>query len=825
MVQSCANIPHHYQRRESLEVPERFVLSGTGLQALVRGQLSHGVWKLDAKTFRQEHAKQKLLSHATLPKFYANLANTLSSFDNGESETIAWVQKYAPRCAEDVLQIGKEVGALKNWMQSLTIAAVASGAREEGSLQKQLETVKRIEKRRRRKKRKREAELDGFIVSSEGEAAEMHQLSGDEDTLEDEYGKSVIRAGDAVTHPKGKAGKNTNTILLSGPHGCGKSAAVYAVAKELGFDIFEINAGSRRSGKDVMDKVGDMTRNHLVHKLEQAKSDSDPSTDSAVPEAEDEQQSKLKSFFTVKPKQTNPQVEKQQMKSSKVAAGSAQIKPNQQKQSLILFEDVDVLFEEDRGFWETVLDLAIQSKRPIILTCKDEAVIPIQALSLHAILRFRPAPLSLATDYLLLIAATEGHALQREAVQDLYHANNHDLRSTLVDLNFWCQMGVGDQRGGLDWFLNRWPQGIDCDEHGHVLRMISKDTYRSGLSFFGSTAHNGTWDSENRVMHETWIEWQVDSSVISQQAFESSFVKASNDGTSAKDRFSSLKAYSRLADHLSSSDVYARVDLPQSRNVGSFERCGATSARNGFLAQDILDPTQPELLENKRHANYVIGYPLLQADILHDPEKLDTQIAIAAHLSTKRQLDDIYASKHVHRKLNHLLTGHILAPSASPLTRKDFSAALDAIADDPSYPLIPSSSASSSSSLLHAGTTLTPTSFDRAFSIVVHDLAPYVRAISAYDLALEERRRQYDDGACPGGTGSSKRTTRASRSAIEGGRRAETRRERWFHGSRAVDLERALRTGGKGWPRPAGGGSEQGDVHAMDAGADELAED
>jgi len=326
-------------------------------------------------------------------------------------------------------------------------------------------------------------------------------------------------------------------------------------------------------------------------------------------------------------------------------------------------------------------------------------------------------------------------------------------------------------------------------------------------------------------MHETWIEWQVDSSVISQQAFESSFVKASNDGTSAKDRFSSLKAYSRLADHLSSSDVYARVDLPQSRNVGSFERCGATSARNGFLAQDILDPTQPELLENKRHANYVIGYPLLQADILHDPEKLDTQIAIAAHLSTKRQLDDIYASKHVHRKLNHLLTGHILAPSASPLTRKDFSAALDAIADDPSYPLIPSSSASSSSSLLHAGTTLTPTSFDRAFSIVVHDLAPYVRAISAYDLALEERRRQYDDGACPGGTGSSKRTTRASRSAIEGGRRAETRRERWFHGSRAVDLERALRTGGKGWPRPAGGGSEQGDVHAMDAGADELAED
>lgn len=45
--------------------------------------------------------------------------------------------------------------------------------------------------------------------------------------------------------------------------------------------------------------------------------------------------------------------------------------------SLILFEDVDTIFDEDRGFIGAILQLAETSKRPIILTANCEFVIDV----------------------------------------------------------------------------------------------------------------------------------------------------------------------------------------------------------------------------------------------------------------------------------------------------------------------------------------------------------------------------------------------------------------------------------------------------------------
>lgn len=89
-------------------------------------------------------------------------------------------------------------------------------------------------------------------------------------------------------------------------------------------------------------------------------------------------------------------------------------------------------------------------------------------------------------------------------------------------------------------------------------------------------------------------------------------------------------------------------------------------------------------------------------------------------------------------------------------------------------------------------------SFDGSTSIIIEDLAPYVRSIVSYDLRLEEQRLRLAMLLSQGArNGKRVRTTRASRAALEGGNKQHTRRERWFPAN--VDFSMILESGGKEW--------------------------
>ena len=597
------NMDRYPQLSSCLRVPIKHFESGYDLQKRVKVEVQARLpisRTINAEESSEDeiqvHSSSPSTAHPAVLKAYTSIATSLTAFDQFRYETQSWTQKYSPKSAVEVLQTGREAVILKEWLQKLTVMSVETGSSDRpNSRASSVSRLSAPSKLDLSGKRKRKAKkLDGFIVSSDEEDRDMDEISEPEDGSPPRDSNSLLKK--TVIRASKDTPRLGNAVVISGPHGCGKTAAVYAVAKELGFEVFEINSSSRRSGKDILERVGDMTRNHLVqHSHNQAlvevlDEDAQRVSDALADDIKSGRQGTMNSFFKTKddsnpnpkPKKPKPTARSTEIAQASLVPKALPIKQKQkQKQSLILFEEVDVLYEEDKQFWVTVMNLVLQSKRPIIMTCKDESVIPTQALALHAILRFSPPPIDLATDYMLSVAANEGHALERNAVKSLYQSRSFDLRASLTELNFWCQFAIGDVKGGLDWICPRWPLGCDVDKHGNKIRVVSEKTYEAGMGWLSQDvreSHAHHLDIEEETLHEVWDGWRLDLGDWQKNIDVSSWAtKVTALSTGRTHQHACLSIYEDFADAMSIADMCSGSAFAPDNHVGvpklTFGRC------------------------------------------------------------------------------------------------------------------------------------------------------------------------------------------------------------------------------------------------------------
>ncbi|ROT38071.1 P-loop containing nucleoside triphosphate hydrolase protein [Sodiomyces alkalinus F11] len=748
--------------------------------------------------------------HAAVARLYKSLATHLSAFDKSECEDLLWAHKYAPETADEVLQSGREAHLLRNWLEALKVQSVDTG---NSPADQKPGKAKRVSASKKKRKR---AKLDGFVVSSDEESNDLDEITDPEDSVGPK--QTVVQNGGIIPKNSKESIRLSNVALVSGPHGSGKTATVYAVAKELGFEIFEINASSRRSGKDVLEKVGDMTRNHLVQRhrhrhREDGKSGDGTETDAGTgtedetaKEVKSGKQGSVMSFF--KPKAT--------AKTAPSAVGSEPVRtplppspppkqretdaskptqPKAQKQSLILLEEADVLYEEDKQFWTTIMTLIVQSKRPFILTCNDESLIPVQSLNLYGIFRFSPPPEHLAVDLLLLIAANEGHALHRSPVKALLQSRSGDFRASLMELNYWCQLGIGDRRGGIDWFYPRWPRGCDRDENGHVVRVISEDTYLEGMGWLGrdsTTRPLSSPGTEVELMSQCWSGFYIDLGDWHNTTDMAAWVGGLEKETgSAYGRIAALDLYDEFSDALSTADLYS-------------------NGRFGVGWEESLDPTQPAIPAKTRD-DYVVGCKLLETPVLADYDHTSTSTALCLKSQARRLVPSVHESRgwpvpvSMQPLEEPIAVSKIRARLASAtendsVTRRDMSLAFGPIAASDRQALLPSSY-------------LDPSVFDRTLELISLDVAPYVRGILAHERCLAEERRRQSGLLSEGGRpGKKTRRTRVALSAGEG--LSALRRESHFRAR--LNPHHVMRTGGEGWQEAVaeemrGGGDDVGE--------------
>ncbi|EPY49440.1 DNA replication factor C complex subunit Elg1 [Schizosaccharomyces cryophilus OY26] len=277
-----------------------------------------------------------------------NLSNTL------------WTMKYSPKKSLDSCASSDCISKIEDWLRSCKLSKPAAPSHT--------------------------PEKSSVISRSSTSQSRTSEKSSNDSLSESEYEPDIITDDeDNYIANSRKKSKRTvsqcpNWMVVVGPNGIGKTASIYAICHELNFRIVEIHPGMRRSGRELLERIGELTQSHVV-------------------------------------------------------GGS---KEKESTNTLILLEEVDIIFQEDRGFWQAVTALIEKSKRPVAMTCNQTDFLPSSFLQEDHIVEFQQLPLAALTDYLSSILFSERAIVSRSVVESLIQKMGPDLRTMLMQLNFWC---------------------------------------------------------------------------------------------------------------------------------------------------------------------------------------------------------------------------------------------------------------------------------------------------------------------------------------------------------------------------------------------------
>ncbi|NXX38665.1 ATAD5 protein, partial [Tricholaema leucomelas] len=352
-----------------------------------------------------------------------------------EKEDMLWTEKYQPQESSELVGNKKEIERLHSWLK---------------------EWKKRAdwEEKRNQKGEKEDKE---------------HQDSLD--SLDFKDSKSDIEEETGLC----------NTVLITGPPGVGKTAAVYACAQELGFKIFEVNASCQRSGRQILSQLKEATQSHQVDKkgvnahkpcffnsCSTAKSPKKIYSPKKIVSPRKPPQSPkgagikrslapktLANYFKISSKRKDnggAEKNKGNTQNSHEEKKDAQIKSNKEVEggepnrksatSLILFEEVDIIFDEDAGFLSAVKTFMATAKRPVILTTSD----PMFSLMFDGCfeeINFKTPSLMNAASYLQVLCLAENLRTDVKDLAALLATNNCDIRQSVLYLQFWIRSGGG----------------------------------------------------------------------------------------------------------------------------------------------------------------------------------------------------------------------------------------------------------------------------------------------------------------------------------------------------------------------------------------------
>lgn len=199
----------------------------------------------------------------------------------------------------------------------------------------------------------------------------------------------------------------------------------------------------------------------------------------------------------------------------------------QGSKGIILLDDVDIIFKEhDKFFWGALERLLWQSRRPVVLTCRDLSLIPNNLVHVaqqeQSIFHARRVSDRTANNFLRSFCTNNGIVPNDKVLNHLAVSTCRDIRKSLMALQFYCQppgkfsLGQQQQHTAHNLSLDEAVHYCDLFSHSDILSTnrqwkssFLQDKDLTLLSYESRFILDSISDDQERLRHDYMIDNKV----------------------------------------------------------------------------------------------------------------------------------------------------------------------------------------------------------------------------------------------------------------------------------------------------------------------------
>ena len=241
---------------------------------------------------------------------------------------------------------------------------------------------------------------------------------------------------------------------------------MFALAAELGFNVLEVNASSGRNGKAMLAKLHEATQSQQVRREQ----------------------------------------------------GKVREEGSSKKKALILFEDIDLVFDDlDDGFYGAVTTLVQQTKRPIVLTTSDQGFRILGHRSLRCdpeLITWEAPNAREVASHLQALALVEGFSLSSNHLAKMVESSS-SMRQALLQMQLYCQGNAVENVEGEEESSGEEIEEDNEEEQANLSKAVQPDVKkwfrqlegrgrRAGKAARGRALPQPPLAQDQPYCHRTW---------------------------------------------------------------------------------------------------------------------------------------------------------------------------------------------------------------------------------------------------------------------------------------------------------------------------------